>query len=87
MHAIALAWKNSRNKYGSSLGELMIVHLCDECDLVSINRIAADDSMERILDLFEATIRLDQTLKTRLRNSGINLLEKEHEQEMKRGIH
>ena len=83
MKAIGLAWKSSRNKYGTTNGELMIVHLCDECDAVSINRIAADDNLEKLEDLFEKTLRMEKSRKVKLWEYGILLLEYHHQPELK----
>ena len=56
MRPIGLTIKQTRKKYAQSGGELMLVHLCVECGAVSINRIAADDLTERILDVFEDSL-------------------------------
>lgn len=55
MQPIALTTKRSRNKYGNGRGELMLVHLCMECEDVSINRIAADDDADALLEVFNAS--------------------------------
>ncbi|OGO26024.1 MAG: hypothetical protein A2136_02365, partial [Chloroflexi bacterium RBG_16_54_11] len=52
MQPIGLTVKPGRNKYASHLaGELMLVHLCLECNHVSINRIAADDAPDALMRL------------------------------------
>jgi hypothetical protein len=49
MKPVGLALKHSQKKYGSySRGELMLVHKCMECSKVSLNRIAADDDIDKI---------------------------------------
>jgi hypothetical protein len=58
MRPVALTTKHSRNKYGSGRGELMLVHLCTDCNGVSINRIAADDDAETLLDIFNTSFAL-----------------------------
>ena len=58
MQPVALTTKRSRNKYSRGHGELMLVHLCTDCDNVSINRIAADDDTGTLLDVFNKSISL-----------------------------
>ncbi|MCJ7434153.1 MAG: RNHCP domain-containing protein, partial [Anaerolineales bacterium] len=59
MKPIGLTMKSSRNKYQSGQrGELMLIHECDECKSLSINRIAADDDPETILAVFETSLGL-----------------------------
>jgi hypothetical protein len=38
----------------------MLVHACVDCDIVSINRIAADDDPETILSVFQLSFDIDQ---------------------------
>jgi hypothetical protein len=57
MEPVGLTTKRSRNRYAHERdGELMIVHRCTGCGKLSINRIAADDSAEAIVALFEASL-------------------------------
>jgi hypothetical protein len=58
MQPVALTIKRCRDKYGHGRGELMLVHLCVDCDDVSINRIAADDDAQTLLDIFSASFSL-----------------------------
>jgi hypothetical protein len=61
MKPIGLTMKKGRNKYASSpRGELMLVHACTGCNSVSINRIAADDDPDTILDVFRTSLQHDQ---------------------------
>src|SRR5215510_3613833 len=54
MKPIGLTMKKSRNKYQlEARGELMLIHECTECESLSINRIAADDDSDSILDVFQ----------------------------------
>ena len=55
MRPVGLALKSTPKKYGSKMGELMVVHLCTGCASVSINRIAADDDSDRLLQVFESS--------------------------------
>jgi hypothetical protein len=57
MRPVGLTLKRSRNKYQlDSRGELMLTHVCIECDAISINRIAADDDPETILAVFQSSL-------------------------------
>jgi hypothetical protein len=61
MKPIGLTLKRSRNKYQPEPhGELMLVHACVDCGIVSINRIAADDDPEAILFVFQSSLDIDQ---------------------------
>ncbi len=53
MEPVGLTFKKSRiDKYGKEIkGELMLVHRCKGCNKVSINRIAADDDSNDIVNL------------------------------------
>ncbi len=57
MQPVGLAVKLRRKKYAlEGGGELMLVHLCRECGKVSINRLAADDDPEKVLEIFERSL-------------------------------
>lgn len=57
MKPVGLTMKKSRNKYQlSPRGELMLVHICTDCESVSINRIAADDDPKTILEVFRNSL-------------------------------
>jgi hypothetical protein len=76
MRPVAVTLKRSHKKYaGAKRGELMLVHKCDDCGKLSINRIAADDDAGRVLALFEALPALDPATRSALSGSGIPLLE------------
>jgi hypothetical protein len=64
MLPVALTWKRSLKKYARpGDGELMLVHQCQDCDRLSINRIAADDDNGLILSLLHDSANPDrQTL-------------------------
>ncbi len=54
MKPVGLTLKKTRKKYGlGQHGELMLIHLCEECGKISINRIAADDDVETILRIYD----------------------------------
>ena len=75
MRPVGLTMKRSRNKYASAAnGELMLVHLCTNCDHTSINRIAADDVPDTIIEVFDASQLESVSLLGRIATSGIDLL-------------
>ncbi len=62
MEPIGLTVKQRQNKYGiGNTGELMLIHHCEVCDKFSINRIAADDISDKLLEVFHASVELDAT--------------------------
>ncbi len=70
MKPVGLTFKRIVKKYtGHEQGELMLVHLCEDCGKVSINRIAADDDDQMILAVLEAG--LDAETRDRLAQDGI----------------
>jgi hypothetical protein len=79
MRPVALTLKKTAKKYVSARqGELMLVHLCDECGKPSINRIAADDDIETVLKVFERSRELEISTKSAFARSGVTILEAEH---------
>lgn len=82
MTPVGLTWKRTKNKYGSGLGELMIVHRCDGCHQFSINRIAADDCSDSIQQLFHDSIHLPEVDLCELIDLGIELVKPDHKSEI-----
>lgn len=77
MEPIGLTVKHRRNKYRHGRdGELMLIHRCSECGRLSINRIAADDLIECLMDIYHNSMKLDIFTQLRLKESGIQLLKK-----------
>lgn len=75
MQPIGLTVKPSRNKYSKSgSGELMLIHRCVVCGKLSINRIAADDLVEGLMEIFSASASLDNVTRQELTASGISIL-------------
>lgn len=75
MKPVGLTLKRANKKYARpGEGELMLVHQCEECGKLSINRIAADDDNQRILDVFHAALRASGDLSHLLAGSGVTLL-------------
>jgi hypothetical protein len=74
MKPIGVSVKATGKKYGSARGELMLIHLCTDCERLSINRIAADDIPQTVFSVFEASFRLDSRMRSRLETDGIAVL-------------
>ncbi len=78
MQPLGLTVKKSKKKYTSrNSGELMIIHRCVECSHTSINRIAADDDSQALLDIFRHSLETCATLSDQLSQAGIHLLDDE----------
>jgi len=76
MQPVGLTLKKTNKKYGPAQnGELMIVHVCVECERLSINRIAADDDTFRILELFRSSLKLTPGMKAHFHQEGIQVLQ------------
>ncbi len=83
MKPIALTFKNEGlDKYGKKKqGEIMIVHKCEKCGKISINRIAGDDSAEEILKILNKKDSLTADIP-----KDISILTKNDENEVKRQL-
>lgn len=58
MRPVGLTLKRTGKKYhAETSGELMLIHECAECGKLSINRIAADDLAERVLEVFARSLK------------------------------
>ncbi len=78
MAPIGLTLKKSRSKYRAAQGgELMLIHECQGCGKISINRLAADDDSQMILSVFTASQDLGDEYRARLQAEGIVMLEAE----------
>jgi len=78
MRPIGLTVKRSRNKYRAGMvGELMLVHRCNECGKLSINRIAADDEADCLMELYRGSLSLDVNSQDQLEADSIQLLQGE----------
>ena len=76
MRPVALTLKKTNKKYtDSQSGELMLVHQCQDCGRISINRIAADDNVAAVLEIFDSSRQLDTCLMVALARSGVSILE------------
>jgi hypothetical protein len=78
MQPIGLTVKQSHNKYGEGrYGELMLIHQCNECGKISINRVAADDWRDSLMEIYYASSGLALPTQQMLEASGIRLLHAE----------
>lgn len=84
MEPISLTFKQEGiNKYGEAKqGELMLIHQCLKCGKISINRLAADDNPQAILEIFEKSKQLNPEAINRLTEEGIKTLIEQDKQEM-----
>ena len=81
MKPIGLTMKKGRNKYRlESRGELMLIHECIECKSLSINRIAADDDSDSILDVFNESLQNSYQICAKCAQHGILILEAAYKQ-------
>jgi len=77
MSPAGLTQKQTRKKYACfSNGELMLIHTCTGCSGISINRLAADDDPDQVMQVFERSARLDRPTRSRLAAEGIDLLDR-----------
>ncbi|MBI9050575.1 MAG: RNHCP domain-containing protein [Anaerolineaceae bacterium] len=74
MRPMGLTLKQSRNKYTQQAGELMLVHQCEGCDAFSINRVAADDIADWIVDCYQVSLSITEADRQTLLSQGITLL-------------
>ena len=76
MRPVALTLKQAHKKYMRPYqGELMIVHQCEGCEKISINRIAADDDSDRILAVLDASTRMEAISRRKQNELGIIALD------------
>lgn len=76
MEPIGLTFKHEGwDKWGEpKQGELMLIHQCTHCEKISINRIAADDNPEAILNVLERSKTLEDETQRRLKEDCVRLL-------------
>ena len=78
MNPIGLTMKKGRNKYRLDAGgELMLIHQCSECGTLSINRIAADDHPDSVMEIFHESRSLPRQIRAACESQGIFILEEE----------
>lgn len=84
MQPIGFTFKHEGvDKFGRKRqGELMIVHKCLGCKIYNINRIAADDTPEKITALFEESLKLPKKEKEKLEKEHIDLCQEKDRKEI-----
>jgi hypothetical protein len=84
MEPIGLTFKQEGiNKYGEAKqGELMLIHQCLKCGKISINRLAADDNPQAILEIFEKSKQLNPEKINKLTQAGIKALTEQDKKEI-----
>ena len=75
MRPVGLALKHTRKKYGRAAGELMLLHLCVDCGKVSLNRIAADDDVDKLWGIYESSPGRDGQIPAQVRENGVDPLD------------
>ncbi len=78
MEPIAVTLKiEGQDKYtgNQKLGDVMLVHRCLGCNKYVVNRVAADDSPSKILEIFDKSQLLSNEEKLHLQSMEINILE------------
>lgn len=88
MRPIGLTTKISRvDKWGQEVrGEVMIIHECNRCEKISLNRILAEDASSEIIKVFETGIEMDEKKKEELMKKDIFVLEEKDRKELERQI-
>lgn len=76
MEPIGVTLKHEgQDKYGKEkLGDVMLVHRCETCGHININRIAADDPEDLILGVFDKSLGLPQETLSELEKQEISLI-------------
>ena len=84
MAPVGLTFKHEGvDKFGAmKQGEIMIVHKCTGCKIYNINRIAADDTPEKIIALFDASLKLSKKEKEKIAKEHIDLCEEKDRKEI-----
>jgi hypothetical protein len=73
MRPVGLVQKIIFKKYSRS-GELMLAHTCIGCGSVSINRLAADDDPQALMEVFERSFQLEPVARAVFAAAQIELL-------------
>lgn len=87
MEPLAITFKQEGlDKYGKEKqGEIMLIHKCEKCGKISINRIAGDDNSDLILEIFKQS-KGDDKLSAELKKENIILLDSLAEAEIKKQL-
>ena len=67
--------KEGKDKCGRRRqGEMMLIHQCQKCLGLSLNRLAADDAPASVLKIFNQSLLLEKEVLDSVANEGIVLL-------------
>ena len=78
MKPVGLTFKQVRKKYPrQESGELMIIHQCVDCAKVTINRVAADDFTDRLLEVWDVSKDVEPNTWRLLEAKGIQAAREE----------
>ncbi len=79
MRPVGVTLKRTPKKYARPYaGELMLIHRCEACGKVSLNRIAADDIPEAVYEVYAGSLRMEAPARRELEAGGIEILQAEH---------
>ena len=71
----------SMKPFGLSLkidgGEVMIIHICQKCEKLNINRISSEDDEQAIMNIFYESQNLNDDLLKNIKNNGLILIHDE----------
>ncbi len=75
MRPLGLSLKPGRNRYAPhQAGELMLVHVCQACGKVSLNRVAADDDAGQLMAVYRDSLALSSSETARFAALGVWVL-------------
>jgi DNA-directed RNA polymerase subunit RPC12/RpoP len=88
MRPIGLTIKTPRvDKWGVEVkGELMIIHECNSCGKISINRILDKDDENVLKELFEKSVNMSGVEKDKLKVMEIKVLEEKDREEFSKQL-
>jgi hypothetical protein len=88
MKPIGLTIKTPRiDKWGVEVkGELMVIHECNSCGKISINRILDRDDEEILKELFEKSVNMSGVERDKLRVMEIKVLGEEDREEFSKQL-
>ena len=88
MRPIGLTTKIARvDKWGQEIkGEIMIIHECNRCGKISLNRVLAEDESGEVINTFETGIKMRADKKEMLKKKDIFVLEEKDREELERQI-
>lgn len=88
MQPIGLTFKKEgTDKYGKERqGEIMLVHECNKCGKININRLAGDDEPKKIMKIFQNS-KNNKSLFSKLKTCNIVLLDEDNQAKIKEQLY